>query len=217
MWRMILKLEAKKQFLGSLALKHKVSFSGYPLSYWKDKQSLYVVIAGIVIGKDNNKNALFKEIKMLKDILDIERTKDFVILVTKQPLFSEPVYDPKIIRPNPVKISKDGYHIWDLASFDRRALEKIWSFAEHNFNATIIKFRREKISNISFTRLLPELTDKQKTAMEYAIDNGYYDYPKKINMETLAKMMKISYSTYQAHLKKAEGKMISGAYSSHVL
>ncbi len=37
-------------------------------------------------------------------------------------------------------------------------------------------------------------------------------YPKKINMEKLAKMMGISYSTYQAHLKKAESKMLPSIY-----
>lgn len=216
MWRMILKLEAEKQFLGSLALKHNVSFSGYPLSYWKDKKNLYVIVAGIVIGEEKNKNLLFTEIKKIKDILNVERSNDFAILITKQPLFSEPVYNPKIIRPNPVKINKEGYHIWDLASFDRNALEKVWTFAKKHFNATLLTLKEEKISNISFTQLLPELTEKQKTAMEYAISNGYYDYPKKIKMEMLAKMMKISYSTYQAHLKKAESKILPEAYKRYV-
>ena len=70
----------------------------------------------------------------------------------------------------------------------------------------------EKISNISFTKLLPEITKNQKEALELAINNGYYDYPKKIKMEKLAKMMKISYSTYQAHLKKAESKILPEIY-----
>ncbi len=217
MWRMILKLEAKKQFLGGLSLKHKVSFYGYPLSYWKDKKNLYLVVAGIVVGEEKNKSALFAEIKKLKEILNVERSKDFAILITKQPLFSEPVYDPRIIRPNPVQINKEGYHIWDLASFDRHVLEKVWLFAKKHLNANLLTLKEEKISNISFTRILPELTGKQKTAMEYALNNGYYNYPKKINMERLAKMMKISYSTYQAHLKKAESKIIPRAYTFCVL
>jgi predicted DNA binding protein len=212
---MILKLGAENQFLGSLASKSKVSFSGYPLSYWKDRKNLYVVMAGVAIGEEKDKNALFKEIKQLKDVVDFERSKDFAILVTKQPLFSEPVYDPRIIRPNPAVISKDGYHIWDLASFDRKALEKVWSFAQKHLKARLLTFKEEKISNISFTRLLPELTDKQKIAMDLAVDNGYYGFPKSINMEKLAKMMKVSYSTYQAHLKKAESKILPRAYKSY--
>jgi predicted DNA binding protein len=56
--------------------------------------------------------------------------------------------------------------------------------------------------------LHPELTDKQKTAIELAIKNGYYEYPRKIELKKLAKIMKVSYSTYQAHLRKAEKSLI---------
>jgi len=59
---------------------------------------------------------------------------------------------------------------------------------------------------------LPELTQKQKRALEIAINNGYYDYPKKIKMEKLAKIMGVSYSTYQQHLKTAEGKIVPSIY-----
>jgi len=213
MWRMILRLDAENQFLGTLALLHNVSFSGYPLSYWKDKKSLYVIVAGTARGEEKNIDLLFRELKKRPEVLTIERSKDFAILITKQPLYSEPVYNPKIIRPNPVQIHKEGHHLWDLASFDRSALTNVWSFAKKHLNATLLTLREEKISNISVTRLLPELTEKQKAAMSLAVEHGYYEYPKKINMERLAKIMKISYSTYQAHLKKAESKIIPGAYA----
>jgi hypothetical protein len=208
MWRLKLKLEAKNQFLGNLAIKYKVSITGYPLSYWKDKKNLYLMQAGFVFGEEKNIALLKKEIKKLREILEIEWAGDFALMVTKQPLFTEPVYNPKIIRPSPVIIHKEGYHIWDLASFDKKALNKVIDFAEKHLGAKIISFKEEKISNISFTRLLPELSDKQKKALEIAINNGYYDYPKRVKMESLAKIMKISYSTYQAHLKKAEGKIL---------
>ena len=208
MWRLKLKLEAKNQFLGNLAIKYKVSITGYPLSYWKDSKNLYLMQAGFVFGEEKSIALLKKEIKKLREILEVEWAGDFALMVTKQPLFTEPVYNPKIIRPSPVIIHKEGYHIWDLASFDKKALNKVIDFAEKHLGAKIISFKEEKISNISFTRLLPELSDKQKKALEIAINNGYYDYPKRVKMESLAKIMKISYSTYQAHLKKAEGKIL---------
>jgi hypothetical protein len=208
MWRLKLKLEAKNQFLGNLAIKYKVSITGYPLSYWKDNKNLYLMQAGFVFGDEKSIALLKKEIKKLREILEVEWAGDFALMVTKQPLFTEPVYNPKIIRPSPVIIHKEGYHIWDLASFDKKALNKVIDFAERYFGAKIISFKEEKISNISFTRLLPELSDKQRKALEIAINKGYYDYPKKVKMESLAKIMKISYSTYQAHLKKAEGKIL---------
>ncbi len=212
MWILKLKLDSKNQFLGNMAVKHRVSMTGYPLSYWKDESSLFVVTAGFVFGEKKNIDSLFKDLKKQNEVLEIERTGEFSILVTKQPLFAEPVYNPKVIRPNPVIINKEGHHIWDLASFDRKMLEEVLAFAEKYLGAKIIHFKQEKISNISFTRLLPELTKNQKRAMEIAINRGYYDYPKKITLEELAKMIKISYSTYQQHLKTAEGKIVPAVY-----
>lgn len=207
MWRLKIKLDSKGQFLGEMAKKYKISMTGYPLSYWKDKKSIYLISAGFIFGEKSNKQELIKNIKKQFELIEFEQAGDFIIITTKQPLFSEPVYNSKIIRPNPVIISKDGYHIWDLASFDRKELEKVIEFSTKYLDAKILVFKQEKITNISFTKILPELTDNQKNAMQLAINSGYYDYPKKITLPELAKKMKISYSTFQAHLKKAEGKI----------
>jgi hypothetical protein len=49
---------------------------------------------------------------------------------------------------------------------------------------------------------------KQREAVELAIQHGYYDYPRKVEVQELAKMAKLAFSTYQAHLRKAERKLI---------
>ena len=207
MWRLRLKLSSNGQFFGEIAKKHEVSMAGYPLSYWKSKKNIYLISAGFMFGEESNKQSLVREIKKYKECVEFEQSGDFFIITTKQPLFSEPVYNPKIIRPNPVIINKEGYHIWDLASFDRKDLEKVIKFSIKYLNAKILSFKQEKISNISFTKILPELTNNQKKAMQIAINSGYYNYPKQITLPELAKKMKISYSTFQAHLKKAEGRI----------
>ena len=213
MWVMKLKLKSEDQFLGRMAIKHKVSMTGYPLSYYKDKKWLYVILCGIIFGEDKNKKELLKDIKKQPELVEIETKDDFIIAITKQPLFSEPVYNPQIIRPLPVIINhKEKKHIWHLASFDKNLLVNVHKFAKKHLEAELLKLKEEKISNISITSFIPELTKKQKRALEIAINNGYYDYPKKINMEKLAEIMGISYSTYQAHLKKAEGKILPEVY-----
>ena len=207
MWRLKLKLSSSNQFMGRMAMKHNVSITGYPLSYWKDNKNLYLISAGFIFGEDYNKKEFMKDIKKQPEYVESEESGDFSISTTKQPLFSEPVYNPKIIRLNPVIINKKGYHIWDLASFYRKELEKVIGFATKYLNAEILLFKQERIKNISFTKIFPELTDNQKKAMELAINSGYYDYPKKITLPDIARKMGISYSTFQAHLKKAEGKI----------
>ncbi|MBS3074437.1 helix-turn-helix domain-containing protein [Candidatus Pacearchaeota archaeon] len=212
MWVLKMRLSSEKQFLGGLAMKHNVSLTGYPLSYWKDRKWLYLVAAGFIFGEEKNKKALIKDIKKSKELVNIEINGDFAIMIIKQPLFSEAAYDPRIIRLTPVVINKTGYHIWDMASFDRKLLVKVLNFAEKYLDGKVIKFCEEKVSNIQFTHLLPELTKNQKKAMELAINKGYYNYPKQVKMEKLARIMGISYSTYQAHLKKAEGKLLPSIF-----
>jgi predicted DNA binding protein len=76
----------------------------------------------------------------------------------------------------------------------------------------LISVKEEKITSFTITSIQPELTNKQKRAVELAINNDYYEYPRKIELKKLAKLMNLSYSTYQAHLRKAEKKLIKFLY-----
>ena len=70
MWVMKLKVESKNQFLGRLAIKHRVSMTGYPLSYYKDAQWLYLITCGFFFGKEKNKKNLAKDIKKQPELVE---------------------------------------------------------------------------------------------------------------------------------------------------
>lgn len=211
MWILKLKLNYEKFFLGNLAVKHNVDLIGYPLSYYKDKNHLYLTTAGFMVGGEKNKKELLKDIKKRKELVKLERNGDFIINVTKQPLSAELVYDPKLIKPEPDFISREGYHIWGFGSWSKEPLMKIIKIARKYHKGKILKLKQEKLKSISFSTFMPELSKKQKNALELAIREGYYSYPRKIDVHELAKLMKISYSTYQEHLRKAEGKIITNS------
>jgi predicted DNA binding protein len=208
MWILKLKLNAENFLMGKLAKKFNVDILGYPLSYYKDFKNLFLTSAGYLIGESANKKNLISYARRSKEFVNIEIKNDFIINVSKQPLETELVYNSKLIRPNPVYISKEGYHIWEIASWERDDLELIINITKRKYQSKILKFKKEKISNISFTSILPELSVKQKQAIDLAISEGYYKYPKKTNLHKLAKLSKLSYSTYQEHLKKAESKLM---------
>jgi predicted DNA binding protein len=56
---------------------------------------------------------------------------------------------------------------------------------------------------------LERLTEKQKTVIIDAFKNGYYDFPRKIGSEALAKKLGIREPTLVIHRRKAERKLFA--------
>jgi len=56
---------------------------------------------------------------------------------------------------------------------------------------------------------LERLTEKQKTVIMDAFKNGYYDFPRKIGSEALAKKLGIREPTLVIHRRKAERKLFA--------
>ena len=60
---------------------------------------------------------------------------------------------------------------------------------------------------------LSRLTAKQRQALLAAYSLGYYDVPRRISSEQLAKRLKLGTSTYAEHLRKAERGLLSTVLS----
>lgn len=75
----------------------------------------------------------------------------------------------------------------------------------------LVKEHGGRVINMSFQKamyqsqdLLEILTEKQREILITANKHGYYDYPRKIKSEDLAKKVDISRATLVEHLRKAE-------------
>ena len=209
MWVLKLELDSEKQFLGTMAIKNNITLSGYPLSASEIKSSFEVINCGLMFGSENNKLALIESFRESKIVTNLEINRNFVIIQMKVPKYMKPFFHPEIIQVSPVLINPNTKkHRWVLASFKRELLEKVLKFAKEKHNAKLLKFKQEKINNISIASVLPSLSKKQYDAFNLAVNKGYYKFPKEIDLKSLAKLMKISYSTYQEHLKRAESKLL---------
>ena len=60
---------------------------------------------------------------------------------------------------------------------------------------------------------LSRITTKQRQALLAAYSLGYYDVPRRISSEQLAKRLKLGTSTYAEHLRKAERGLLSSVLS----
>lgn len=214
MWVLKTKMDYKGSPLGKIAVQFGVDITGYPLSYYKDKQGLHMIGAGFFLGNEQIKKKVIRYLKKSNELLHVESRGNFIIGDFLQPLSMEPIYDPRIIRTNPSLLSKDGYVIWELASWEKPVIMRVYNIVKKKQNAKILSLKKTRVNNIRVAGVLPKITDKQKRALGLAIAEGYYDYPKKTGLVALSKKMGLSYSTFQAHLKKAEGKLLVSAYKT---
>lgn len=208
MWVAKIKISSEGTLLGTIAKECSVDLTGYPISFSKKKNCILSFIVGTVFGEEKNKKKFISKLKKSKRVVNIEGKNDFFVALLKEPLIFETFYNPLIIYTEPLFISKEGFEIYHVASWKRDELMKFFKLLEKLRKAELLKLSEERMDNISIMKILPKLTDKQKRALELAVENGYYDYPKKIELKKLAKLVGVSYSTYQAHLRKAERKVI---------
>jgi len=133
----------------------------------------------------------------LKEIKSSER-KRFISLF----------YNPLLIQIKPFVVYPNGWEELELASFERKHIEEIIEVSEKKFNLKLKYLKKQKLDSLGILSIFPKLTEKQKNAVESAITNGYYEYPRKKDVQDLAKINNLSFSTFQEHLRKAENKLI---------
>ena len=216
MWTIRIKIKEKWNLYNERTAKHKVKLFFYSHNYYEEKKKIYFIGSGIIQGEEDKKKKFFLDLKKDKKIESLEFNDDLFICTyfeAKDSRRSKAVkiaYNPRLIFLKPVIIDEEGWEEWEVASTKRKDLEDFIKYSEtlENVESNLIYLKEQKINNVMIYSLLPKLTKKQKQALILAIENNYYGYPRKIKLEKLAKMMKISLSTYQFHLAKAEAKIM---------
>lgn len=104
---------------------------------------------------------------------------------------------PVIFENNMCQFSMIGY-FEELYGIVKAARENGWEFE-------IISVQKY---DPYVSSVLNALTDKQKEIIMHAYSSGYFDYPRKINAELLAKKIGMHKTTLLEHLHKAEKRLI---------
>lgn len=197
--------------ISSRVKKFNVTLLGYSLSNFEKNGKTFLSGCGLLIGEEKNKKKFVKDLKKDKRIRKFELKDDFfVALIVRPELASvkEIVAKPSFIYPKPVTILPSGEEIWEFASWDRKSLMNKVHIAEKRYNAKLLKIENKKLGTLAVFNIIPELTKKQRKAIEIAAKQGYYEYPRKSELRELAKKDGVSLSTFQAHLRKAENKLL---------
>ena len=114
--------------------------------------------------------------------------------------------------------------IWDTPSiFTKEKMIVSVSGDEENLKKILNLFKQVgEVNKVSFVKstyseqtILSCLTEKQKEIIIAAKDNGYYDYPRKINSKELSQKVGLSKPTVVQHLRKAEERLISNILAGY--
>lgn len=214
-----------------LAAKHNIIMYYYPLnSYIKNNNYHYIAATtlqgepsdiknfsrAIIKIRDAEKSKTVANKRML-EYLEIEG--NFMFVITSSHMSSESkqmvsiFYNPAVIHLKPVRVEKT-IEEWEIASADRGFIEDIIKVGQKNYGLILKAFYWKKIKNLGFLTIFPEITDKQLAAVESAIKHGYYEYPRRTSLDKLSKISKHAFSTFQAHVRKAENKIIRFAITT---
>jgi len=112
-------------------------------------------------------------------------------------------------------IYRHGWEYYRVIAFKHKDLkELVQKFEESGFKFEILRkvdFDGFIASSLTLTAdaLFSDLTEKQMDALLTAYSNGYYNLPRKANVQDIANKKRVSRTTYQEHLKKAENKLVA--------
>ncbi len=183
-----------------------------PLGNWHEKSREYTIERHIIEGDEKNTKAFLDDLKSDKRIKNLEVSKNtiFFVGIRQREKIPTSYWNPRMFFVKPVFVDSKGYEYWEIASWKKETLTKFIKEIEANkeIQLEIVKIHEANLEDIYFPKLMPKLSKKQKHAFELAVKYGYYKFPRGIGLEGLAKLMKVSVSTLQEHLRKAEEKII---------
>lgn len=216
MWVLKFKVREEWNSYNFRASKFNVEMQLYSRNYYIEKNKVFFMNSAIMIGENKDKKKFIEDFKKDKKMEHIEVYEDYFFSIyserypSKRASLVMTAYNPKLIFITPSIIDVNGWEHWEVGSFDRvdleKLLEQVEKFGPSNFK--LIYFKERTDIDIKTFAAFPKLTERQKQVLDLAVSSGYYGYPRKTRLIDLAKKAKISLSTFQFHLAKAEAKIM---------
>ena len=184
----------------------------YKISEYKSGNHYYLVAAHILQGPEKNNQDYITFIKKDKRVCKAEVHGNFMITLARIKDKGDlkeyhAIYNPAIFHIKPV-IVKEGYEYWEVGCWEKAPLMEFIHVAIKRMHGELFYIHQHPLEDLQLPHLMPKLTKKQRRAIDLAIENGYYNIPRRIELKELAARMGVSLPTYQEHLRKAELNII---------
>lgn len=171
------------------------------------KKAMKIVVIDIIMKEGFTLEDLKwpKEAKIL-DVFEVKGNRHTCLLrvhAKKQMLPFYTKFDQNLIYDVPFYASKDRLTLSAIG--DSKSLEKFVKVSKYLGDVIDIKVQKAIYQEYEVTNCL---TEKQRELIVTAKKKGYYDYPRKITADELAKEVGLSKATTVEHLRKAEGRIV---------
>jgi hypothetical protein len=133
---------------------------------------------------------------------------------TRENSVGKNIQDFDLLHVSPIIYSK-GWEYYRVIAFKHEELKKLLHrLEERGIVYEIVRkvpFDGFIASSLTLTAdaLFSELTNKQMDALLTAHNNGYYLFPRKADIQSIAAKKRVPRTTFQEHLKKAENKIVA--------
>ncbi|HKZ60003.1 MAG TPA: helix-turn-helix domain-containing protein [Candidatus Thermoplasmatota archaeon] len=112
----------------------------------------------------------------------------------------------------PPAVFADGWCYTRVLSFEEETTRAMFKELQSHGRTELISKRELPLTvlptNVWVHSLFGDLTDKQKEALLKAHRAGYYNSPRKVGTEDVARMSGVSRSTFEEHLRKGENRVM---------
>jgi predicted DNA binding protein len=152
---------------------------------------------------------------IVKDVKSSPHVKEAYIVESKRgrmvgSLLTESVFCGMVMQSNAFcrtclfqsKPKADGTTEWTVAFTGKEALTELLDRLKQD-QVDVKILRLTSIADIE------SLTSRQRSIVEVALEQGYFDYPRRITLRSLAKKVGVSASTVSEVLRRAEKKILS--------
>ncbi len=160
-----------------------------------------------------------EEFRRLYNVLDETEISTNIRLITQNCVCSrettvhDNIQELEILNLMPIYYTR-GHEYYRLIAFRHEALAELFDrLTDQGFQVDVLEkapFNGMVSDNlITLNSLVGSLTDKQVDAIVAAYNSGYYQTPRRVNVQTIADRARVPRTTLQEHLNKAENKLIS--------
>jgi predicted DNA binding protein len=207
MWVIKFQVKHKGCWISTKTAGCNVVATGIPLNFYEENGKHYNTSMVFLSGDMKEQKRLISEVKKEKQVKKISiKGNQITALIEEKDMIAINL-DKTFFFIKPV-IMKGGLEYWEIGCWERKKLMDFYDKIEKFSEIKLLKLKKE-FPSFFLQQAVPRLTEKQRQAFDFAKEQGYYEYPKRISIQDLAKLKKIPRTTFQSHLKKAENKILT--------